>query len=207
LKLNTCSTPLLKRVAFTAIAFCGLLLLWAPANAQSPAIAVHLDPASTEIHWTLNGNSHNTHGTFRLKGGLIGYDPTTGVASGELLVDLTTGESGNAERDAKMKNVVLESGKYPEAFFKPTKISGTLKPGEMQTVNVEGTFNIHGADHPLSLKIDVKLDGNQATATTHFTVPYEAWGMKDPSVFVLRVAKEVQVDITAHGTVDGPLPK
>jgi len=177
------------------------------ASAQSPGLEIHLDPATTEIHWTLGGNTHTTHGTFKLKGGVLTLDPATGVASGELIVDLATGESGNADRDAKMKNQVLESGKYPEAFFKPTKISGSLKSGGAQTMTAEGVFNIHGADHPLVLKIEVKLEGSRATATTHFTVPYVAWGMKDPSVLLLRVAKEVDVDVVAHGTVDGPLLK
>ncbi len=165
-------------------------------------IAVHFDPGTTEIHWTLGGSTHTTHGTFKLKGGLVKFDPATGVAEGELLVDLTSGESGNKDRDAKMQSDVLESGKYPQAFYHPTKLTGVLKPGSTQTMNAEGSFNIHGSDHPLKMEIQVKLDGNQATATTHFTVPYVAWGMKDPSVFVLRVEKSVDVDVVAHGTVE-----
>jgi polyisoprenoid-binding protein YceI len=190
-----------------SIVLISLPIYGAQAQSEAPKVQVHLDPAATEIHWTLSGSTHTTHGTFRLKGGLLTFDPATGVASGELLVDLSTGESGNADRDVKMKNDVLESGKYPEAFFKPTKISGNPKTGFTQTVAAEGIFNIHGADHPLALTIEVKLEGNQATATTHFTVPYVSWGMKDPSVFLLRVAKSVDVDVVAHGTVDGPLPK
>jgi polyisoprenoid-binding protein YceI len=168
---------------------------------------MHLDPAATEIHWTLGGSAHTTHGTFQLKGGMVSFDPATGAAEGELVVDLATGESGNKDRDAKMQTGVLQSDKYPEAFFHPSKITGAVKPGTTQTVTAEGTFNIHGADHPLTLQINVKLDGNQATATTHFAIPYVAWGMKDPSAFVLRVDKEVAVDVTAHGRVDIPAPK
>ncbi len=197
-------SPYRHRLGLPAAIMIALLSCSPAVHAQKNNVTVHLDPATTEIHWTLNGSTHTTHGTFKLKGGLFTYDPATGIASGEMLVDLSTGESGEPDRDAKMKNVVLETGKYPQAFFKPTKISGDVKSGATQTVTVEGNFNIHGADHPLTLKIDVKLDGNQATATTHFTVPYVAWGMKDPSVFVLRVAKDVQVDIAAHGTVDAP---
>jgi polyisoprenoid-binding protein YceI len=121
------------------------------AHAQAPKVTVHLDPATTEIHWTLSGNTHTTHGTFKLKGGTVSFDPATGAAEGELLVDLTTGTSGNKDRDAKMQSEVLQSDKYPEAFFHPTKITGALKPGAAQTLAAEGSFNIHGADHPLTL--------------------------------------------------------
>jgi polyisoprenoid-binding protein YceI len=181
--------------------------LAAAARAQTPKVTVHFDPTTTEIRWTLNGNVHATHGTFRLKGGLVTFDPETGAAQGEVMVDLVTGESGDQSRDSKMQTEVLESSKYPEAFFHPNKIIGGLKPGATQTVAAEGAFNIHGADHPLKLDIQVKIDGDQATATTHFSVPYVAWGMKDPSNFVLRVGKEVAIDIVAHGTVDGLSPK
>jgi polyisoprenoid-binding protein YceI len=191
-----------KRHLFAWVLLGGCLAASA-ARAQTPGTTVRLDPATTQVHWTLSGNTHTTHGSFRLKSGQLTFDPETGAATGELLVDLATGESGNESRDSKMQTEVLESTKYPEAFFHPQKVTGALKPGATQTVTAEGTFNIHGADHPLKLDIQVKLDGNQATATTHFSVPYVAWGMKDPSSFVLRVGKEVNIDIVAHGTVEG----
>jgi polyisoprenoid-binding protein YceI len=134
------------------------------------------------------------------------FDPATGAAEGEFLVDVTTGESGNSSRDAKMQNGVLESSKYPQAFFHPVKFSGNLKAGGTQNVTVGGTFNIHGADHPLTLQIAVRLDGQEATATTHFTISYVAWGMKDESTFLLKVDKEVTVDVVAWGTVEGLSP-
>ncbi len=177
-------------------------------RAQSPApkVTVHLDPQKSEIHWTLGTTLHTVHGTFRLKGGLMTFDPATGAAEGEFLVDVTTGESGNSSRDAKMQNEVLESGKYPQAFFHPVKFSGNLKAGGTQNVTVGGTFNIHGADHPLTLQMAVQLNGPDATATTHFVIPYLAWGMKDASTFLLKVDNEVTVDVVARGTVEGLSP-
>jgi polyisoprenoid-binding protein YceI len=188
--------PSLQCFVLTAVLLPGAL-----AQAQSPKVTIHLDPIATEIHWTLSGNTHTTHGTFKLKGGMAAFDPATGAADGEFLVDLTTGESGNKSRDAKMQSEVLESAKYPEAFFHPLKITGPIKAGAVQTVTAEGTFNIHGADHPLTLHVQVKLDGDQATATTHFTIPYVEWGMKNPSGHLLRVGKTVDVDIVARGTL------
>jgi polyisoprenoid-binding protein YceI len=122
------------------------------------------------------------------------------VTTSELLVALST---GNADRDATMQKEVLQSDKYPEAFFHPTRITGTLKAGATQTISAEGTFNIHGADHPLKLDAEVTLNREQATVTTHFRIPYVEWGMKDPSAFLLRVGKDVEVDVSAHGTVEG----
>ena len=119
---------------------------------------------------------------------------------------MRSSKSGNNSRDGKMQSEVLESSKYPQAFFHPVKVTGELKPGSPQNVTVDGTFNIHGADHPLKLQMTVQLTGTDATATTHFTIPYLAWGMKDESTFLLKVDKEVTVDITARGTVDGLSP-
>lgn len=178
----------------------------ARAQAPEPRVTIHLDPEKTEIHWTLHDVLHTVRGTFRLKGGLMTLDPATGAAQGEFLVDVTTGESGNSIRDGKMQKEVLESVKYPQAFFHPVKFSGELKAGSTQNVTVEGTFNVHGADHPLTLQIVTELKGADATATTRFVVPYVAWGMKDESTFLLKVDKEVTIDIVARGTVEGLSP-
>lgn len=173
------------------------------AQSAPQAVTMHVDPARTEIHWTLNGNMHTVHGTFRLKGGLITFDPATGVAQGEIAVDLQTGESGNQSRDSRMHKDVLESDKYPQAIFHPVKVTGIVKSGSTQSVTVEGTFTLHGTDHPLRLDTKVQVDGHDAVATMHFTVPYVDWGMKDPSNFIFRVEKAVDVDVIAKGGIEG----
>ena len=104
---------------------------------------------------------------------------------------------------------MLETTTYPEAIYHPEKVSGSLKPaslksGSTQQLTVNGTFTIHGKDHPLQLIVSVQMtDPTHLTATTHFVVPYVAWGMKDPSTLVLRVGKKVDVDVKAQGSVEG----
>lgn len=182
------------------------LLLGAPllvAQPQPPPVTLHFDPAHTQIHWTLNDVLHTVHGAFQLKGGLVRFTPATGAAEGELLVDLDSGSSGDNARDRRMKKDILETQTYPEAIFHPEKASGTLSPGTTRQVTVDGTFTIHGHDHPLSLLVTVHMtDATHAHLTAQFLVPYVQWGMKDPSTFVLRVGKQVSVDVTADATVD-----
>jgi polyisoprenoid-binding protein YceI len=173
------------------------------AQAAPQAVTMHIDPARTEIHWTLRGNMHDVHGTFKLKGGLITFNPATGAAEGEILVDLATGESGNQSRDSHMQKDVLESNKYPQAIFHPVKVNGAVKAGSTQNVTVEGTITIHGADHPLKLEVQIQVDGQNATANTHFSIPYVDWGMKDPSGFIFRVDKTVALDVAAKGAIEG----
>ncbi|HUZ94872.1 MAG TPA: YceI family protein [Edaphobacter sp.] len=180
-----------------------ITLLAASAGAQSsPAkMTLHFDPAATKIDWTLKDILHTVHGTFQLKRGVLVFDEDAGTADGEIIVETASAESGNHLRDERMKKDVLESTKYPEAIFHPEKVTGVVHDGQTQTVTVEGTFTIHGADHPLFLQVRTSLSDGKLNATTSFVVPYVAWGMKDPSTLMLRVGKDVQVKVEARATV------
>ena len=177
------------------------MLISQQAPAQNRGMKVVLDPAHTEIRWKLSG-LHSVHGTFKLKSGEFLFNPKTGLAEGEILVDATTGESGNTARDKRMQDEVLESNRYPAIFYHPTEIKGSLKAAESpQALTGEGSFNIHGADHPLELPLKVQVNEDTVTATTRFTVPYVEWGMKNPSKFLLRVGKQVEIEVSAKGTI------
>lgn len=180
--------------------------LTAPARAQTaPAqkVTIHLDPATTQIRWTLADPLHTVRGTFALKGGLVTFDPQTGEAQGEILVDVTSGQSGNKNRDRRMHRDVLESTKFPQAIFHPEKVTGTIRAGNRENVTVKGIFTIHGSDHPLKLAVGIQITGKSAVATTHFVVPYVDWGMKNPSTVLIHVQKQVDVDVVAKGSVEG----
>lgn len=189
------------RRALVVLAF---TLIAGSACAQTPSskMTLHFDPAGTKINWTLKSVLHSVHGTFRLKGGLITVDKETGTAEGEIIVETASGESGNSSRDRRMRDDVLESSKYPEAIFHPQKVVGVVHAGQTQTIAVEGTFTIHGVDHSLTLQVKTTSNGGALTAETNFEVPYVAWGMKDPSTLMLRVAKQVQVNIDSRATLE-----
>ncbi|MFN8008323.1 MAG: YceI family protein [Terriglobia bacterium] len=65
-------------------------------------------------------------GTFRMKSGFIKFDPRTGAAKG-LVVDATSGDSGNDGRDQRMHKDILESQLYPEITFAPIHVQGKME--------------------------------------------------------------------------------
>jgi polyisoprenoid-binding protein YceI len=160
---------------------------------------LELNPAKTEIAFMVDSTLHTVHGTFKLKRGGIRLDPETGKASGEIVIDVPSGDSGGGMRDKRMQKDVLESAKYPEAVFTPDRVDGHLAPQGPSEVDAHGRINIHGADHELTLHFTVTREGGQYTASTHFSIPYVQWGMKNPGNFVLKVGDKVEVEVKADG--------
>ena len=185
-----------KRFAVCSLLlFAALLFQAIPTRAQEMLFT--LDPARTEIHYTLGAFAHTVHGTFKLKNGAVQFDPVTGKVSGSIVVDATSGSSGNDGRDSNMHRNVLESQKYPEIVFTPQQVKGTLNQQGASQIEVSGVFRLHGQDHPMTMAVALQLNGPEATASTQFSIPYQQWGLKNPSTFILRVKDTVDLDIRA----------
>jgi len=171
------------------------LLAAAPARGQNNApFTVTLSPATTAVHWTLNSTLHIVHGTFKLESGEIRIDPATGDAAGLIVIDAASGESGDSARDRRMHGSIIESGSFPQITYRPTHVSGHIDLTAGSDFTVDGTFHLHGSDHPLQMAIHLAPG---AKLSTHFAVPFVAWGLKEPSTFVFRTDKKVAIDIDA----------
>jgi polyisoprenoid-binding protein YceI len=188
-------------VPFLLAVSAGLATLILPPASRAQESIVQLDPAQTKIEFSLEGNFHTVHGKFALKSSTIRFDSSTGKISGSIVVDATSGESGNNGRDKKMHREILESAKFPDIVFTPGQITGTVAAAGASKVEVAGQFRLHGQDHEVMLPIDVKADGQNLQIATHIEIPYVQWGLKNPSNFLLRVSDKVAVDIQATGHV------
>jgi polyisoprenoid-binding protein YceI len=184
-----------------------LIFVWAPI-AHAGATTVTLDPTATKITFTLGATMHTVHGTFKLKSGKIEFDPSTGKASGAIVIDATSGDTDNSSRDKKMHQEILESAKFPEIIFVPAEVKGSVAPQVASQVEVSGMIRLHGQDNPITLTISVQSGPpGHLTAATKFQVPYVKWGLKNPSTFVLHVTDTVDVDVQAVGQlVSTPTP-
>lgn len=186
-----------------------LVLSTCAALQSAPRVAAQemvldLDPAQSVVNFTLPDVVHTVHGAFKLKSGAVRFDPATGKAVGEVIVDVASGDSGSTARDRRMHKDILESSRYPDAVFAPDRFDGHFGPDGSADLQVHGLFKIHGTEHEVTFPMRVEMQGEQVTATTHFVIPYVKWGMKNPSNFILRVSDKVQIEIRVTGRAHPP---
>ena len=173
--------------------FAALILL--PGSALLAQTALVIDPAQSDVQFSVSTTLHTVHGRFHLKQGNIHFDPATGAAGGELVVDAASGSSGDGPRDRRMHKEILQSNLYPEIIFRPDHVEGKVPQDGPSQVQLHGMFSIHGQEHELTVPVDVQGSGGQYTSTAHFVVPYIHWGMKNPSNFLLKVSDKVEITV------------
>jgi polyisoprenoid-binding protein YceI len=183
----------LSRFLLTPV-FCAALL--AGENLPTLPHALQLDPSQTKVEFTVSSTLHTVHGTFALKHGSIQFDPATGKASGELVVDAASGDSGSSARDHRMNKDILQSDRYPEIVFRPDRVEGKIALTGKSQVQLHGIFSMHGGDHEILMPLEVEAGDGQFAANGHFSIPYVKWGMKNPSTLILRVDQNVELHIS-----------
>ena len=161
--------------------------------------AFNINPDASTVTFTLSSTHEITNGTFHVSKGLVNFDAASPNLSGLIDVSAASGNTGNASRDKKMLNDVLQTSQFADVTFVPQTYTGTLALTGDSTLQVTGIFTLHGTPHTLTVPMQLHIDGNKLTAKTTFKVPYVEWGLKDPSWFVFKVAKEVDVNLTLVG--------
>jgi polyisoprenoid-binding protein YceI len=176
------------------------LLASAPPALAEPFRLV-LDPAATEISFTLGARLHTVRGRFALAAGELRFDPDTGAASGEIRVDARSGDTGIDRRDRVMHEQVLDSAAHPLLVLRPERIEVARREPDALAGTLLGRFEVRGGSHPIELAFEGAREGGRARVAVRFDVPWVAWGLPDPSSFVLRVEKTLAVSVSAAGTL------
>jgi polyisoprenoid-binding protein YceI len=191
----TTSRNLLRNALLLLIAGPGIL------HAQDTQDKLSLDTNRSEVHFTLTDTMHTVHGTFHIQQGDINFDPATGQATGVIVVDALSGQSGNSIRDHRMAKDELKAPGFKTVAFAPTRFTGTFNPTGDSTLQVHGLFTLIGTPHEIDVPMQVQVNGEQIHAVGSFVIPYIQWGLKDPSTFMIKVNKEVHVDLDLSGTL------
>jgi polyisoprenoid-binding protein YceI len=176
-----------------------LLVVASPLAAQD--VRVDLNPELTSISFRLQATLHSVHGSAAAVSGWFEINIDSGSAVGHATIDATTAGTGNKKRDKKMHTKVLRTDDYSRIVFRADHFEGDLALSGASDVVLHGKIEILGEPHEIGIPLDIIINDGQFTASGTFEIPYVEWGIKDPSTFILRVAKVVEVNIEAEGTI------
>lgn len=175
--------------------------------ATAAEVHIELDPGATSINFSLGATLHTVEGRFSLASGSLDLDRESGTFSGEIVVDATSADTGNDSRDEDMHTKVLMSDTYPRIVLRPERLAGEVAEQGTSEVELTGRMELAGTSHEIAIPLYVTVNGSSFSATAEFTVPYVEWGLEDPSKFLLRVAKVVDVTVETEGTIVGADPQ
>ena len=133
--------------------------------------------------------------TSAVTGGFVAEESDGGAVAGDVAfeVDLTGLKSDQDKRDNKIKEIGLETAKFPTAAFKstePVEVPEEVLDGKAGTTEVTGDLTIHGTTKRVTIPLDVQRtvgDGGVPVVEVvgSLTFPFTDFGMSPPNVGVL----------------------
>lgn len=102
----------------------------------------------------------------------------------------------------ELREIVLETEKYPKVTFRSTNVTGKINAGGVFDAKVEGDLTMHGVTRRIVIPAQVTLSGNELRSKGEFTLDRGDFNVKATSAFhgMVRVRDKLKVtfDIMAH---------
>jgi polyisoprenoid-binding protein YceI len=139
--------------------------------------------------------------TDQVEGTIYVRDDGTPVRSSSLItVNLQSLKSDEEKRDEFIKEVTLETDRFPQATFVPLSTEGLPRRVTDDTgpVNfrLSGELTLHGVTKPASWIVSGTVSGNTFTGTASTTISLQDFGMTPPQVpIVLGVDDNVRLEL------------
>jgi polyisoprenoid-binding protein YceI len=146
------------------------------APAAGSATLYRIDAGQSEAHYEVSetffqGNRLNL-AIGRTKGiagdVLVDFANPASSQIGTIVINVNQLTSDEGRRDNYIRNNALESAKYPEATFKPTKIEGipaSVKPGDSLTLKVTGDLTVKETTKPVTFEVTLTADQDKLTGS------------------------------------------
>ena len=102
----------------------------------------------------------------------------------------------------ELREIVLETEKYPEITFKSTSVTGKSNPNGQFEAKIDGDLTLHGVTRRITIPTDVSITGNDLRARGEFTVERGDFNVKATSAVhgMVRVRDKIKFtfDIIGH---------
>lgn len=178
----------------------------------APARAAHftIDPKADGnlVKFLSKAPAESFEGKSKQIAGSIDIDPT---ALGDSItvsveVDVMTLDTGLALRNTHMRDNHLEPKKYPKIRFTGATLlaghPGSLASGQTASLNIAGTFDLHGVQRRIEVPVEVTWD--QAEKSLHvianFQVKLADYQIPRPQFLVMKLdeVQRITFDVTAR---------
>jgi polyisoprenoid-binding protein YceI len=166
----------------------GQVALFGVARADEPVEGTYsIDPAASSISYQVVHKLHKIDGTSRRAEGKARV-LSDGKVQVMVRAPVESFDSGNANRDAHMKEVV-EAARYPTVELK-----AVAEPHKGPTRTLLGQVTFHGVTLPLSVPVTVTTEGSgKLRARAQFDLSLDAAKIERPSLMFVKVEDALHV--------------
>ncbi len=201
-----------KKITISLVFLFLTTLLWNPAF-SGEIVNLTLTPKNSSIGFKLDSTFQLVHGNAPKFEGKVqipkNLNPDEFYV--EVNIPVKDMETANEKRDKTMHNFCFEMEKYPEIRFESTAFK-ELPAKPRKDVDFEftlmGNLTIKGITKSIAIPVTIKSKENSFHASGTVTLNYlKDFNIKDPSVFILRVAKQVEVFVEVdipHNLIGNP---
>ncbi|MBI2190861.1 MAG: YceI family protein [Planctomycetes bacterium] len=171
------------------------------ASAEAEAgILYRVDAERSAVSFVLQATGHKVRGQTKALRGEFRlprtWDTESLAVSARVEIDAASLDTGSRKRDAKMHGETLDVEQYPAIAFEVERVKGPLgrlAGGSEIAVSLEGKLTIRGITRPVSIPAQLALKAGEVRVRGEYTLTWTDYGVPDPSVFVLRVSKDMTV--------------
>ena len=153
-------------------------------------------------------HAEDTYDTFdgrtnRVTGAITADAAAPASSSVEVTIDLGSLDTGVALRNKEMRDLYLETPKFPNATFRSVAVSGpdSILPNQPVDINVTGDFTLHGVTRRMRIPVRVVLipDG-RIHVTSRFNIKLADFSINVPHNILVTVDDQVPVHLDLWAT-------
>jgi polyisoprenoid-binding protein YceI len=149
------------------------------------------------IDETLFGQDSEAVGRSEGVTGEVTIEDTT-VTAGRFEVDMTTFESGEAQRDNQFEGRIMEVDQFPTATFEltsPIELGAVPTDGEEITTTATGDLTLHGVTQEVTIDLVARLDGSTFAVDGSIPVTFSDYDIDDPSGGPASVGDDGELEV------------
>ena len=144
---------------------------------------------------TFSGVTDRIDGYVLWEGEEIRPDATLAGSKVYFEVELNDLDTGIGMRNRHMREIYLETDKFPYAHFTGEIVSVDTAANGAFTIATSGRFFIHGKEQPVTILGLVSPEGDHYRVQSKFEVKLPDYGIKVPTLMFLKISETIELEL------------